>query len=136
MPERATRDVRGFDTGCLSVRLAVGLACARRCPLFPLPPWLTYHGISYGTHLGAVYANLYPNRVRAMAFDGSMDFEGNATGHGDQGTTVPLDTRQDVPRGIAETFDEFLRQCAAPGADCAFAGGDLCPTGAGSRCST
>jgi len=86
---------------------------------------LTYHGISYGTHLGAVYANLYPNRVRAMAFDGSMDFEGNATGHGDQGATVPLDTRQDVPRGAAETFGSFLRQCAAPGADCAFAGGDL-----------
>jgi pimeloyl-ACP methyl ester carboxylesterase len=83
------------------------------------------NGISYGTHLGAVYANLYPNRVRAMALNGSMDFEGNATGHGDQGTTMPLDTRQDVPRGIAETFDEFLRQCAAPGADCAFAGGDL-----------
>ncbi|WNV86411.1 alpha/beta fold hydrolase [Umezawaea sp. Da 62-37] len=86
---------------------------------------LTYHGISYGTHLGAVYANLYPNRVRAMAFDGSMDFEGNATGHGNQGATVPLDTRQDVPRGAAETFASFLRQCAAPGADCAFAGGDL-----------
>jgi len=86
---------------------------------------LTYHGISYGTHLGAVYANLFPNRVRAMAFDGSMDFEGNATGHGTQGSTVPLDTRQDVPRGAAETFDSFLRQCAAPGADCAFAGGDL-----------
>ena len=86
---------------------------------------LTYHGISYGTHLGAVYANLFPSKVRAMAFDGSMDFEGNATGHGSQGATVPLDTRQDVPRGAAETFDSFLRQCAAPGADCAFAGGDL-----------
>jgi pimeloyl-ACP methyl ester carboxylesterase len=86
---------------------------------------LTYHGISYGTHLGAVYANLFPKRVRAMAFDGSMDFQGNATGHGDEGTRVPLDTRQDVPRGTAETFDEFLRQCAAPDADCAFKGGDL-----------
>ncbi|GLZ35939.1 hydrolase [Lentzea sp. NBRC 105346] len=86
---------------------------------------LTYHGISYGTHLGAIYANLFPNKVRAMAFDGTLDFIGNATGHGDQGTTVPLDTRQDVPRGAAETFDQFLTQCAAPGAHCAFAGGDL-----------
>lgn len=86
---------------------------------------LTYHGISYGTHLGAIYANLFPDKVRALAFDGSLDFVGNATGHGDQGTTVPLDTRQDVPRGVAETFDQFLELCAAPGAQCAFAGGDL-----------
>ena len=27
---------------------------------------LTYHGISYGTQLGAIYANLFPGRVRAM----------------------------------------------------------------------
>ncbi len=86
---------------------------------------LTYHGISYGTHLGAIYANMFPDKVRALAFDGSLDFVGNATGHGDQGTTVPLDTRQDVPRGVAETFDQFLKLCAAPGAKCAFAGGDL-----------
>lgn len=86
---------------------------------------LTYHGISYGTHLGAIYANLFPDKVRAMAFDGALDFVGNATGHNGQGTTVPLDTRQDVPRGVAETFEQFLRLCAAPGANCAFAGGDL-----------
>lgn len=86
---------------------------------------LTYHGISYGTHLGAIYANLFPDKVRALAFDGSMDFIGNATGHGTDGTRVPLDTRQDVPRGTAETFDQFLTQCAASAAKCAFAGGDL-----------
>ena len=85
---------------------------------------LTYHGISYGTYLGAVYANLFPGRVRAMALDGSMDFVGNATGHGDEGTTKPLDTRQDTPRGIAETFDSFLRQCSAAGPRCAFSSGD------------
>ena len=86
---------------------------------------LTYHGISYGTHLGAIYANLFPDKVRALAFDGSIDFIGNATGHGDQGTTVPLDTRQDVPRGAAETFDQFLQPVRRTGAKCAFAGGDL-----------
>ncbi|HYQ69670.1 MAG TPA: alpha/beta hydrolase [Actinophytocola sp.] len=85
---------------------------------------LTYHGISYGTHLGAVYANLFPNRIRAMVFDGSMDFVGNATGHDGTGTTVPLDTRQDVPRGIAETFGQFLRLCTEAGSDCAFSSGD------------
>jgi pimeloyl-ACP methyl ester carboxylesterase len=85
---------------------------------------LTYHGISYGTQLGAIYANLFPDKIRAMAFDGSMDFEGNINGHGAEGTTKPLDSRQDVPRGIAETFEYFLQQCTAAGAKCAFSSGD------------
>ncbi|MFC9897457.1 alpha/beta hydrolase [Nocardia sp. NPDC127579] len=85
---------------------------------------LTYHGISYGTQVGAVYANMFPSRVRAMAFDGSLDFQGNVNGHEGQGTVVPLDVRQDVAQGISETFEEFLRQCAAAGPRCAFSGGE------------
>ncbi|WP_280233291.1 alpha/beta hydrolase [Nocardia cyriacigeorgica] len=85
---------------------------------------LSYHGISYGTQVGAVYANMFPSRVRAMAFDGSMDFVGNANGHGTQGTTVPLDARQNVAAGIAATFDAFLRQCSEAGPRCAFSAGD------------
>ena len=88
---------------------------------------LTYHGISYGTQIGAIYANLFPGRIRAMALDGVMDFEGSATGHDGTGTTLPVDTRQDVATGIADTFESFLSQCQAAGADqCAFAdGGDV-----------
>ncbi|MEV4317947.1 alpha/beta hydrolase [Actinocrispum sp. NPDC049592] len=85
---------------------------------------LTYHGISYGTHLGATYANLFPDKIRAMAFDGTMDFVGNATGHGDDGRKVPLDTRQDVATGIAQTFEQFLRLCTEAGPKCAFSSGD------------
>ncbi|MFC4124705.1 alpha/beta hydrolase [Nocardia rhizosphaerae] len=85
---------------------------------------LTYHGISYGTQVGAVYANMFPGRVRAMALDGSLDFAGNANGHDTDGTEVPLDTRQGVAVGIAETFDAFLRECSAAGPRCAFASGD------------
>ncbi|MEU4599708.1 alpha/beta hydrolase [Nocardia sp. NPDC023988] len=85
---------------------------------------LTYHGISYGTQVGAVYANMFPRRVRAMVFDGSLDFEGNADGHGAEGTHLPLDTRQGVAVGIAETFDAFLRECSAAGPRCAFSAGD------------
>ncbi|MFD3507534.1 alpha/beta hydrolase [Nocardia sp. NPDC058666] len=80
---------------------------------------LTYHGISYGTQVGAIYANMFPGRVRAMAFDGSLDFEGNVNG-----ANLPLDTRQGVATGIAETFDTFLRDCSAAGQRCAFAAGD------------
>ncbi|MFC4377421.1 alpha/beta hydrolase [Nocardia halotolerans] len=80
---------------------------------------LTYHGISYGTQVGAVYANMFPGRVRAMALDGSLDFAGNVGG-----ANLPLDTRQGVADAIAETFDAFLRDCAAAGTRCAFAAGD------------
>ncbi|MFI8976043.1 alpha/beta fold hydrolase [Nocardia asteroides] len=85
---------------------------------------LTYHGISYGTQVGAVYANMFPGRVRAMALDGSLDFEGNANGHGADGAALPLDTRQGVADAVAETFDAFLRACSAAGPRCAFSAGE------------
>ncbi len=34
---------------------------------------LTYLGFSYGTYLGQVYANMFPDRVRAIAIDGVLD---------------------------------------------------------------
>ncbi|AYF72718.1 alpha/beta hydrolase [Nocardia yunnanensis] len=88
---------------------------------------LTYHGISYGTYLGALYANMFPGRVRAMALDGSMDFRGNAGDPGSggpHGDDLPLDTRQDVATGIAGTFDAMLDACVAAGPECAFSDGD------------
>jgi pimeloyl-ACP methyl ester carboxylesterase len=85
---------------------------------------LSYLGLSYGTHVGATYANLFPGKVRAMVLDGALDFVGNAVGHGTDGHTKPIDTRQDVPRGIAETFGAFLTDCTAAGPRCAFSGGD------------
>ncbi len=85
---------------------------------------LTYHGISYGTQLGAIYANLFPGRIRAMVLDGSVDFEGNVNGHDSQGTTVPLNTRQRIPASTAATFDEFLADCSSAGPRCAFSQGD------------
>ena len=91
------------------------------------PP--TFHGISYGTQLGAIYANLFPGRVRAMVLDGSIDFVGNVTGHGSKGAEIPLNTRQDIPTGTAAAFAEFLRDCAAAGPRCAFSDGDPRPNG-------
>lgn len=34
---------------------------------------LSYLGFSYGTYLGAVYADLFPQRLRAVVFDGAVD---------------------------------------------------------------
>jgi len=36
-------------------------------------PQLTYMGFSYGTLLGATYADLFPKNVRAMVLDGALD---------------------------------------------------------------
>ncbi len=36
-------------------------------------PKLTYVGYSYGTYLGALYANFFPDRVRAFVLDGAVD---------------------------------------------------------------
>ena len=34
---------------------------------------LTYLGYSYGTHIGTVYANLFPSRVRALTLDAVIE---------------------------------------------------------------
>ncbi|WP_158673843.1 alpha/beta hydrolase [Streptomyces klenkii] len=40
---------------------------------------LTYLGVSYGTYLGATYAQLFPHRIRAMVLDGPLDHASGAT---------------------------------------------------------
>jgi pimeloyl-ACP methyl ester carboxylesterase len=54
---------------------------------------LTYLGFSYGTRLGAVYAHLFPDRVRAMVLDGAVD---------------PAEPRLEASRGQAEGFERAL----------------------------
>jgi pimeloyl-ACP methyl ester carboxylesterase len=39
---------------------------------------LNYFGVSFGTFIGTVYANLFPNRIRVMALDGAYDPEAYA----------------------------------------------------------
>lgn len=34
---------------------------------------ISYYGFSYGTYLGQVYGTLFPNRLRRMVFDGTVD---------------------------------------------------------------
>ncbi|SEO68775.1 alpha/beta hydrolase fold [Amycolatopsis saalfeldensis] len=64
---------------------------------------LTYVGTSYGTHLGEVYANLFPQRVRAMALDGVLQPEdwttGRQPGQGDEPYVYRLGSaRPSAPR--------------------------------------
>ncbi|TDE97589.1 alpha/beta hydrolase [Occultella glacieicola] len=72
---------------------------------------LNYLGYSYGTHIGATYGALFPDRIRAMVLDGTWDPE----------AYVGLDDDRTLGRRIgqapaaSEAYAEFLRLCAEAG---------------------
>jgi pimeloyl-ACP methyl ester carboxylesterase len=77
---------------------------------------LTYVGYSYGTYLGATYANLFPQRIRALALDAVIDAPAYTTGR--KGSTTFV--RQHSDRGSAATLSEFFRLCRQAASRCAF----------------
>jgi len=55
---------------------------------------LTYAGYSYGTYLGATYAQLFPSRVGRFVLDGPADpIAYSGTGRGDAAPTTPFGIR-------------------------------------------
>jgi pimeloyl-ACP methyl ester carboxylesterase len=75
-------------------------------------------GLSYGTYLGAVYANLFPDRVRSVVVDGVLDPIAWVNAEAE----IPFSTRLKSDVGAADTLDEFFRQCdAAQPGNCALA---------------
>ena len=60
-------------------------------------PGLTYVGYSYGTRLGAAYAELFPDRVRALVLDAAVK---------------PSAELADLDVGQAEGFDRALTNFA------------------------
>ncbi|MET8039405.1 alpha/beta hydrolase [Micromonospora sp. NPDC005215] len=82
---------------------------------------LTFHGSSYGTLLGQRYAELYPDRVRAMVLEAAMDHS--------VGTRAFLDSQARTAQGA---FDEFVGWCDRSSA-CALHGRDLRTIWAGLR---
>jgi pimeloyl-ACP methyl ester carboxylesterase len=84
---------------------------------------LSFYGASYGSYLGAVYANLFPGRVRALVMDSVVEPVAWATGHGD-GFTVPVFTREGSDRGTYATMQRFLALCDRAGPTCAFSAGN------------
>lgn len=67
---------------------------------------LSFLGQSYGTRIGALYAEMFPQNVRAMVLDGAVD------PRADNGRRLLQYT------GFQQTFDAMAAQCAA-GPDCA-----------------
>jgi pimeloyl-ACP methyl ester carboxylesterase len=86
-------------------------------------PKLSYLGVSYGTYLGAVLANLFPETVRGIVIDGNVDPTQYATG--DRKTRrLPTDSRQISAVGAQATLNGFLDECDRRGpGTCAFANG-------------
>lgn len=69
-------------------------------------PKLSYLGYSYGTLIGAVYATLYPDKIRTFVLDGAVD-----------PTATDLGNSEAQARGFEDAFTEFSRDCTSR-ADC------------------
>jgi pimeloyl-ACP methyl ester carboxylesterase len=84
---------------------------------------LSYLGFSYGTALGQYYANMFPDRVRAITIDGVINpvsWTGTPATAG-----VTQDDRLRSADGAYKALREILIRCdRAGGRACAFAGGD------------
>lgn len=70
---------------------------------------ISYFGFSYGSELGAVWATLYPDTVRAAVFDGAVD---------------PTASQQEAglqqAAGFEAALSAFFAWCDGNGDDCAF----------------
>jgi pimeloyl-ACP methyl ester carboxylesterase len=77
----------------------------------------TYLASSYGTYLGQTYANLFPNRLRAMVLDGVIDPLAYANAESGTGDVFGPDTSPFLrilsPQASYEALEEFiaLRRC-------------------------
>jgi pimeloyl-ACP methyl ester carboxylesterase len=85
---------------------------------------LNYVGYSYGSYIGATYANLFPQRVRALVVDGVLDPVAWATGRGNEARDVPFSTRLQSDVGTYATLRQFFELCKQGGPNCSFSGGD------------
>ena len=85
---------------------------------------MTFAGYSYGSYVGSVYANMFPNRVRAVIIDGVIDPISDATGRGDEWKRLPVDARLVSEQGAYQELQEVLRLCDLGGSNCAFSAGN------------
>jgi pimeloyl-ACP methyl ester carboxylesterase len=86
---------------------------------------LNYVGISYGTLLGATYANLFPATTGRMILDGNIDPAAWTRKDG----VLTADLRQGEDVAAAATLRAFLNLCGKAGvAACAFSAGSPAAT--------
>src|SRR5262249_18258639 len=84
---------------------------------------LTYLGFSYGTALGQYYANMFPDRLRALALDGVINPV--ACVGTPAAANVVQDVRLNSGGGAYKAFVEIMKRCDRAGTTkCVFADGD------------
>jgi pimeloyl-ACP methyl ester carboxylesterase len=92
-------------------------------------PQLNYRGVSYGTLLGATYANLFPNKVRAMVLDGNVDPVAWTNGGRRKRTFLSTSLRLGSDKASAKTLNAFLTLCGQASTEqCAFSAGSAAAT--------
>lgn len=85
---------------------------------------LNYLGVSYGTFLGATYANLFPDRVRALALDGNVNPK---AWFAKAGLSQSLRLKSDF--AAHKVFEQFLKLCGRTDTSrCAFSAGSPAAT--------
>ena len=72
---------------------------------------ISYFGFSYGSELGAAWATLFPETVRAAVLDGAADPDAD-----------PLESSIQQSKGFEATLTTYLAQCSAD-PECAFHNG-------------
>jgi pimeloyl-ACP methyl ester carboxylesterase len=70
-------------------------------------PKMTYLGWSYGTLLGATYAQLFPAKIRALVLDGAIDPTQNF-----------VDSSEEQAKGFERAFTNFTAWCKATPSTC------------------
>ncbi|MER7418034.1 alpha/beta fold hydrolase [Micromonospora peucetia] len=84
---------------------------------------LTYLGFSYGSVLGQYYANMFPDRVRALAIDGVLN-PNDWVGQG-RARSLPQEDRMRSGQGAYQALREILVRCDRAGTQaCPLAAGD------------
>ncbi len=94
---------------------------------------VTFLGGSWGTFLGATYANLFPRRLRAMALSAIIDpvawVNRGREVLTDPAAFAPTYLRQRTDLSARKTLDAFLDECGRrPVARCAFSAGSAAAT--------
>lgn len=88
-------------------------------------PMMNYLGVSYGTGIGEVYANLFPGQVGHMLLDASLDPVTWSTRDG----AVPVSLRDGSAGAAARGMNGFLTLCGqASTSACAFSAGSPAAT--------
>jgi len=79
---------------------------------------LNFVGLSYGSYVGNVYANMFPDNVRAVVIDGVLDPVAWLNLEGQ----IPFSARLNSSKGAQDTLNRFFELCIESNDTCAFKG--------------